>query len=286
MAVGNIVVITNYVAQIFAPIQVVGYFAARWIQCSVALSRLTELKPEEKDLLPLETDGEHIETIELSKVSSKNSGGFHLKNVNLTFKKGELVVISGESGCGKSTLIKIICGLAEKTGGDIIINGQKRMISAYTAVVNMSVAMQDAYIFNRDVKLNVLYPDGNINQEDYQPVVDKLSLGNVIEREYSDDGERGLDTMLSGGEKKRIGLARTLIKKADLYIFDEPTNDLDNSNARKIINSIVKLKKDAIVIVVSHDDRVKAVADRKIIFEERGKIGEVKTNEIVDSTQA
>ena len=204
----------------------------------------------------------------------------------MTFKKGELVVVSGESGCGKSTLIKIICGLAEKTGGDIIITGKKKMISVYSAVENMSVAMQDAYIFNRDVKLNVLYPDGNIDQEDYQPVVDKLSLGNVIEREYSDDGERGLDTMLSGGEKKRIGLARTLIKKADLYIFDEPTNDLDNTNARKIISSIVKLKKDAIVIVVSHDDRVKAVADRQIVFEERGKIGEVNTNETADTTQA
>ena len=179
--------------------------------------------------------------------------------------------MTGESGCGKSTLIKVICGLCEKNSGDIVINGSKKLDSGYTAVENMSVAMQSAYIFNRDVKLNVLYPDG-VENENFKKVINELSLTGVVGRKYDDAEEQTLENMLSGGEKKRIGLSRTLIKKADVYIFDEPTNDLDNSNAKKVIQSIEKLKKDAIVIVVSHDDRVKKIADRLIEFEERGKI--------------
>jgi ABC-type multidrug transport system fused ATPase/permease subunit len=275
MLVGSIIVISNYVAQIFSPIQTIGYFAARWIQSEVALDRLMELKPAEKQLLPLSSEkSDSIETLELSHICAKNSGGFNLDNVNLKFQKGELVVISGESGCGKSTLIKLICGLAEKTSGDIIINGQKKISSGYKEVDNMSVSMQDAYIFNRDVKLNIFYPDGNVDSKGFGTIVDDLSLGNVINRKYDDDGEQTLQNMLSGGEKKRIGISRALIKKADVYIFDEPTNDLDNQNAKKVISSIQKLKENAIVIVVSHDDRVKEIADRLIVFQERGKLEE------------
>ena len=270
MLVGNIIIVVNYVAQLFSPIQSVGYFAARWINCLVSVERLVELKPNENELLPLESEILPIETIELKNISAEN-GKFNLNNVNLKFKKDELVVVTGESGCGKSTLIKVICGLCEKNSGDIVINGSKKLDSGYTAVENMSVAMQSAYIFNRDVKLNVLYPDG-VENENFKKVINELSLTGVVGRKYDDAEEQTLENMLSGGEKKRIGLSRTLIKKADVYIFDEPTNDLDNSNAKKVIQSIEKLKKDAIVIVVSHDDRVKKIADRLIEFEERGKI--------------
>ena len=274
MLVGNVIIVVNYVAQLFSPIQSVGYFAARWINCLVSVERLVELKPNENELLPLESESMSIETIELKNISAEN-GKFNLNNVNLKFKKDELVVVTGESGCGKSTLIKVICGLCEKNSGDIVINGSKKLDSGYTAVENMSVAMQSAYIFNRDVKLNVLYPDG-VENENFKKVINELSLTGVVGRKYDVAEEQTLENMLSGGEKKRIGLSRTLIKKADVYIFDEPTNDLDNSNAKKVIQSIEKLKKDAIVIVVSHDDRVKKIADRLIEFEERGKIKDEK----------
>lgn len=281
MIVGNIVIIANYVAQIFSPIQTIGYFAARWIQCSVAVDRLVELKPEERQLLPQKPEfNEEIKSIELSHICAENSGGFNLNNVNLKFEKGKLTVVTGESGCGKSTLIKLLCGLCERTSGDIIINDKNKIFSPYLAVNRMSVSMQDAYIFNRDVRLNILYPVGSIDEGDYSTVIEDLSLGGVMKRKYNEESEHNLENMLSGGEKKRIGISRALIKKADVYIFDEPTNDLDNNNANKVINSIIKLKDNAIVIVVTHDDRVKAVADQMIYFKERGVIENTNLNEV------
>ena len=71
---------------------------------------------------------------------------------------------------------------------------------------------------------------------------------------------------MSGGEKKRISVARGLLRESKIYIFDEPTNDLDNKNAQNVIKQINKLKKNAIVIVVSHDERVMKKADQLIEF--------------------
>lgn len=277
MLVGNIVTISNYVAQIFVPVQTIGYFSARWIQCSVAVNRLYELKPTSHELLQVVSNfDEKIESLELAHICSKSSDNFEIKNINATFKKGELTVVSGESGCGKSTLIKLISGLAEKTSGEIIVNGKARLASSYVLTDKMSVSMQDAYIFNRDVINNVLYPDGTTDNENYEKIIKTLSIEGVMKRKYSEEVEHNLDTMLSGGERKRIGISRALIKKADIYIFDEPTNDLDNNNAEKVIKEIKKLKEETIVIVVTHDDRVKEIADQMLVFTNRGKMEKLK----------
>ena len=69
---------------------------------------------------------------------------------------------------------------------------------------------------------------------------------------------------ISGGEQKRISIARGMSKEAEIYIFDEPTNDLDNENVKVIIQEIIKLKENAMVIVVSHDNRLVSVADKVV----------------------
>ena len=265
MDVGNVIIVVNYVAQIFSPIQIIGYFSTTWLQCSVAVDRLYELKPEQQDLLPLESKiSEKIESIELLNVSIKN-GDFSINDVNLRFDKGEMTVICGESGCGKSTIIKVICGLCEKKGGKIILNEEKEIKSAYTLVDKMSVSMQSAYIFNRDARLNIFYPDGE-SQGDFNPVIQVLSMNNLFKRTYNESNEQNFENILSGGEKKRIGISRALLKPADLYIFDEPTNDLDNKNANNVLDLIESLKENAIVIVVSHDNRVFSRADKLYDF--------------------
>lgn len=266
MLVGNIVIITNYVVRIFEPIQTFGYFSTQLIQASVSYSRLGELEPSPRELL----DTEHVydkkvETLTLQDIGLKNGTTFKIDGINLDFKKGEFVAISGESGCGKTTLIRLLCGLAEKSSGKIVVNGKDTVSSAYALVDQMSVSMQDAYIFNREAKLNILYPDGTY-QSDFDPIIERFSLQRVLSRKYDESVDKNFENLLSGGERKRIGLTRALLKPANVYIFDEPTNDLDVVNAKNVIKSIDNLKKDAIVIVVSHDERVLSKADRVIKF--------------------
>lgn len=263
MDVGNVVVIVNYVARIFAPIQTIGYFATNWLQCTVAVERLYELKPKKQDLLPLDgLDIDKIETLKLENIATKHGSNFEIDGINLEFKRGEMTVVSGESGTGKTTIIKLICGLAERTGGGFYVNGEK-LDTPYKLVDKMSVSMQDAYIFNRNAKENVFYPSGEAPKNSSE-IIELLSMQSLIRRNYDDSSEQNFENKLSGGEKKRIGISRAMLKNADIYIFDEPTNDLDNKNANNVIKNIKSLANNAIVIVVSHDDRLKNQADRII----------------------
>ncbi|MBQ3047387.1 MAG: ABC transporter ATP-binding protein [Clostridia bacterium] len=264
LIVGSVVVITNYVATIFNPVKTIGYFSTRWVQCSVKINRLYEIKPEQSDLLPIENlDCKKINSIELKNINIQNGDIFKIKDVNMRFEKGKMTVIYGESGCGKSTVMKVLCGLCEKLSGDIVINDNQKIPTAYIISNKMSVTMQSPYIFNRDVKFNVLYPDGQI-YKNTKDIVELFSMQKLYNRKFNEDKQQNLENMLSGGEKKRVCIARGLLKPAEIYIFDEPTNDLDSKNADNVINQIKKLKEDAIVIVVSHDDRVIKQADQII----------------------
>lgn len=267
MLVGNIVIVVNYVSRVFEPIKTIGIFSAKWVQCNVKFDRLYELKPSHNEVLSLKQNAfDDIQSLELKKISVQNGDIFRLENVNLTFKKGDMSVIYGKSGCGKSTIIKVICGLCEKLDGEILINGKPLKDSPYTLTEQMSVTMQSPMVFNRDIQLNVMYPAGNISEKT-KDVVESLSMKKLFVRKFNEQRQQNLQNLLSGGEKKRISIARGLLREAKIYIFDEPTNDLDNKNAQNVIKQINKLKKNAIVIVVSHDERVMKKADQLIEFD-------------------
>ena len=271
MDAGNIVIVVNYVSQIFVPIQVIGYFSTRLVQGSVKLKRLYELKPKKSEILTQEnSDISTINSLKLSKVNVKNGENFSLKNVNLEFNKGELSVISGKSGSGKSTIVNLLCGLCEKESGEVLVNNAM-VSSMYKFTNHMSVTLQNPYIFNRSVKLNVLYPYGDNNSK-LKETIKNLNMEKLFSRNFEKDKiQQNFENMLSGGEKRRINLARGVLKAAQVYIFDEPTNDLDKNNAEAIIKSIENLKRDAIVIVVSHDERVIKRADKVIDFSKFAK---------------
>ncbi len=271
MDAGNIVIVVNYVSQIFVPIQVIGYFSTRLVQGSVKLKRLYELKPKKSEILTQENnDISTINSLKLSKVNVKNGENFSLKNVNLEFNKGELSVISGKSGSGKSTIVNLLCGLCEKESGEVLVNNAM-VSSMYKFTNHMSVTLQNPYIFNRSVKLNVLYPYGDANSK-LKEIIKNLNMEKLFSRNFEKDKiQQNFENMLSGGEKRRINLARGVLKQAQVYIFDEPTNDLDKNNAEAIIKSIENLKRDAIVIVVSHDERVIKRADKVIDFSKFAK---------------
>ncbi len=267
MSAGEIVVVSNYVLNIFNLIESIGYQSTRVIQAKVTFDRFEELKPHTQDLLPVDACyDKEISSLSLENVSAVNGKNFEISGINLKFKTGEMVVITGESGCGKTTLIRLICGLSEKTNGKIIANETDEISSAYSLTPMVSVCMQDAYIFNRDAIYNIFYPNGEYERS-AKPLIKKLSMEKILLRKYDESVDQNFENKLSGGEKKRIGIARTLLKPAGLYIFDEPTNDLDSGNANIVISEIKKLKENAIVIVVSHDERVINQADRLIKFE-------------------
>lgn len=213
-----------------------------------------------------------------------------LDDISFNIEEGESFVVFGRSGTGKSVLLKCMVGLLEPDSGDIIINGQ--------SVVNLPVEKMNemrkktGFLFqgsalydSMTVRENLEFPlirNFNFKEserlEKVKDVLEKVGLAEAINKKPSE---------LSGGMKKRVALARTIITQPELILYDEPTTGLDPITTKEISQLIIELQKDLNVtsIVVTHDlICAKIVADRAVVLKD-GKIqyeGDIKGLETAD----
>ena len=188
-----------------------------------------------------------------------------LKNINLEIKPGELVAIVGEVGCGKSSLLQAIINnlilLNPKECDGIHINGK------------IGYAAQIPWIQNETIRNNILFSEP-FEEEKYNKVLGLCQLNEDLEtfegKDLTEIGEKGIN--LSGGQKVRISLARTIYNNPDIYLFDDPISALDANVGKKIMkNCIVKYLKGKTRVVVTHALSYLKYMDR-IIYMKSGRI--------------
>lgn len=175
-----------------------------------------------------------------------------MKQVSCEVHKGELLVIRGASGVGKSTLVMGLLGLLPYQGS-ITINGKE--LSSFSDLDQHIVGtVQKSHIFNTSIRENLKIGNADANDEQIMSALATVELDGLVHEMSS-----GLDTIigdfgrpLSGGEAKRLALARTLLSDADVYIFDEPTEHLDQQLAQRIEEAITALMSEKIAIVITH----------------------------------
>ena len=176
-----------------------------------------------------------------------------LNNINLTFEKNKKYAIVGESGCGKSTLIKLLMRYYKDYNGDILIDNKDiHKIFSNDLYKNMSMIQQNVFMFDDSIKENIkLF--ANYSDEEVLSICDRSGLSNLISRLpdgiNSLVGENG--NKLSGGEKQRIAIARSLINNTKILILDESTSALDNVTAYNLESSLLSIN-DLTLIVVTH----------------------------------
>ena len=175
-----------------------------------------------------------------------------MRNFSCEVSKGELLVIRGKSGVGKSTLAMGLLGLLPYQGS-ITVNG--RELSSFTDLNQHIVGtVQRSHIFNTSIRENLKVGNSTASDDQILTVLAMLELDNLV-NEMSD----GLDTIIgdfgrivSGGEAKRLAIARTLLSDADVFIFDEPTEHLDHELAERIEAAVTSMMKEKIAIVITH----------------------------------
>lgn len=219
----------------------------------------------------------HIQIKNLSKkyLKSKKEA---VKNFTLNINKKEFVVILGPSGCGKTTILRMIAGLESMTTGEILIDGRPiNMIKPKDR--NISMVFQE----------HVLYPHLSVYENLIFPLKNKkLKKKDVLERVFEvaelfnicDLLER-FPNEISGGQCQRVALARAIIKKPNIYLFDEPLSNLDVTLRNDMRNEILKLydKADAPFIYVTHDQQEALSMATKIIVMKNGNIQQEGTGE-------
>ncbi len=230
-----------------------------------------------------------IESIELSDISFTYPGAKEstIRNVSLTWKKGEKLAIVGYNGAGKTTLIKLIMGLYPVTEGKILVNGKDiNEIDGDAYRKRFGTVFQDLQVFAMPLVENVLMrrPDG---QEDYEKAEKALTdaqfdvkhpglvkgLDTIVSREFDETG-----FIPSGGQAQKIAIARVFAQKPDMVILDEPSSALDPLAEYNMYNNMMRLSEGRGVIFISHRLSSARMADQ-IFMMKNGSVVEHGTHE-------
>ncbi|MAV05486.1 hypothetical protein CBE37_01500 [bacterium TMED277] len=187
---------------------------------------------------------------------SYNNSKTVFKEINLQFDKGKIYGICGPSGSGKTTLINLILGFLQPLKGKILFNEENIFNNLRSWRNNIGFVPQEIFLFDGTIKENILLylPEKEINTIDLDNSIKNANLD-----EFINSSDKGLDTgigefgdKISGGQKQRVGISRAILSKPKVLILDEFTSSLDTKTEEKILNEITFLKKDRIIIIISH----------------------------------
>ena len=214
-------------------------------------------------------------------------GNIEFKNVSFEYEEGEKILddvsfkiesnthiaFVGESGCGKSTIVALICKLYDPTSGTILFDDTNSRALAQEFGKHVAMVNQSPYLFDLTIRENMQLVKNDVTDEE---IYEALKYANAYE--FVSKLPKGLDsflgeggTRLSGGQKQRICIARALLKKSKVLIFDESTSALDNISQEHVMQSIEELKKDTTIITIAH--RLSTIEDCDVIyFIDKGKI--------------
>jgi ATP-binding cassette, subfamily B, bacterial PglK len=214
-----------------------------------------------------------LSSIRLSNVSfsykTKNASKNVFSNINLVFNKGFLNVVYGPSGSGKSTLIDLMSGLISPSNGNIFYDNYDILIDSNYWKNFVSFVPQNIFLLDETIKNNIIFFEKNKNNINNLDSIIKMCSLDELSTERGANfkiGENGIN--ISGGQKQRIAIARSLYCEPQILILDEPTSALDEKNIEKVLNLLNKIKKDVIVIIITHDKDIISKCDQSYNLEE------------------
>ena len=228
-------------------------------QANIALKRLGDIldMPQEPHaLIPSrENRGEGLLTIRNLAFRYGETLPWLYSNLDIAFKPGHLSVITGPSGCGKSTLAKLMLGFYQPQEGGIALDGQDiRYLAANELRAAFGVVPQETVLFSGTLYDNLVMAHPHASFEDVIAACKAAEIHDVIERlpggYQTEIGERG--TGLSGGQRQRIAIARALLKRSKILIFDEAVSSLDQQTAEHLAQTINTLKGQVTMIFITH----------------------------------
>ena len=271
---------------IFGPMQEIGNIILSYREAEASLQNFDILMNKEAEQRPV--NPEHIgviEKLEFKEVSfqHKSAGYKAIDHISFSVNKGETIAFVGPSGAGKSTLVKLLVGLYRPNEGQIIYNNIDGSSIDFEELRNqIGFVSQDTQLFSGTFRENLLYVNPDATEQDLLDVLEKASCTKLLER-----AQNGLDTVigesglkLSGGERQRIAIARALLRKPHLLIFDEATSSLDSLTEEDITQTIkiISEEKEQITILIAHRLSTIMHAD-KIFVLEKGTIEEIGTHQ-------
>lgn len=290
ISTGGIIAVLQYIGMISNALINISWTLAWLPKVKVSARRLNEIHscPEEESIPEGEGEEPNGFDIEIKSLSFTypDSQKNILENLSLTIKEGEHIALIGGTGSGKSTLIKLLSGLFEPSEGEIIIGGASYQNMRKADVrSHFSVALQKAQIFEGTIRDNIKMGKFNATDEE---IYEALRLSKMSD--FVDSHKEGLDYILvgsgqnvSGGQRQRLNMARTIIKEADVYIFDDSFSALDFLTESEIKENYASLLLGKSSIVATQRISTAMSADRIYVLD-KGRIIDAGTHNELLST--
>jgi ATP-binding cassette subfamily B protein len=286
ISVGEFFSLFIYSFFIFGPLQELGNIINIYRETEVSLDNFRTIlnTPKEKKPINPERLG-RIDSLRFDAVSFKHHSANRnaLENISFETSKGQTVAFVGPSGSGKTTLVKLLVGLYHPSSGEVLYNNiSGTEINLDELREKIGFVTQDTQLFSGTIRENLLFVRPDASDEECMRVLHKAACQNLLAR-----ADKGLDTIIgeggvkvSGGEKQRLSIARALLRRPNILVFDEATSSLDSITEEEITETIrdVSVISDHITILIAHRLSTIMHAD-KIFVLEKGHIIEAGKHE-------
>ena len=275
ISVGGFVAVNAYIMQVMMPLNFLGFVYREIRQALVDMSEmfsLLEQPPEVQDkpgAPPLHVAGGRIEFRDVHFAYDPERA--ILKGVDLTVEPGQTLAIVGPSGSGKSTIGRLLFRFYDVSAGAVLIDGQDiRDVSQNSLHNAIGVVPQDTVLFNDTIYYNIAYGRDAATRAEIEQAAKAAQIHDFVQslpNGYDTMvGERGLK--LSGGEKQRVGIARSLLKNPPILLLDEATSALDTQTEHEIQESLIQMGQGRTVMIIAHRLSTVVHADRIVVLEQ------------------
>lgn len=276
---------------IFNPLQELGNVILIYREAQVSLENFRTIMEKPKEEKPLRPKAlTKLDNFEFQNVTFKHLTAKYpaLKNIDFKVNKGETIAFVGPSGSGKTTLVKLLVGLYQPLEGTIKYDGiNGREIDLDNLREQIGFVTQDTQLFAGTIKENLLFVKPNATDEQILDVLQKASCHSLLNR-----ADKGINTMIgeggvkvSGGEKQRLSIARALLRKPSLLVFDEATSSLDSITEDEITQTIKGINNthDMVTILIAHRLSTIMHANRIFVLEKGQIIEQGNHSDLLDA---
>jgi ATP-binding cassette subfamily B protein len=286
MDAGQLVTMQIFSFFVFGPLQDIGNIILSYREAEASLNNFQNLMKKQPETQP--ANPKHlgdIRSLEFDHVGFKHQTAQQsaINNISFHATTGETIAFVGPSGSGKTTLMKLLVGLYRPKTGRILYNGIDETSINFEDLRNqIGFVTQDTQLFSGTIRENLVFVNSSATESDLMDVLKKASVQNLLVR-----AEKGLETMigegglkLSGGEKQRLSIARALLRRPRLLIFDEATSSLDSLTEEEITQTIreVSSQGNQVTILIAHRLSTIMHADRIYVLE-KGDVVETGTHD-------